>query len=387
MVLTRVRLPVVACAALLLTMFASPSAQGLSLCDGTWASEQVPQGPLARPYQFATIAVTGPGDVWLAGEAPTATGTVGLVAHRHGGRWDLTRVPAVAGFTAIAAVPGSVWAVARDASSAAQVLRLVGTTWRTVPLGLAGGQRVQSISSTSASDVWVAGTSFDGTVEAAFALHFDGSHWRRTIFEPGSTGADVDVGDGSEAWVVGSSTVAGVFGTDNPTSWHWKDGTWTKEVVPGYTDLPIPLTSVTALRDGTVWASGFADDGGHAEVPAVAQHTAAGWRDARSPGLDRSTGKAPLAVTAGRGSAAPTLYGFLCLCLCDGGSAEVHPVLATLEGSTWVEQGVRGLSDFLTAHYELSAADGDGRGGTWSVGVTPEPTTGAFVPILVHRCS
>lgn len=128
------------------------------------------------------------------------------------------------------------------------------------------------IGGTSASDVWVVGSSAGDRNRYAskpYAVHFDGRTWtRQTVPDPsdgaGATMLDAVSVSPTEVWAVGTSYPLESRGA----VWHLRDGQWTT------TRLPVPvgcsggnsisLTKVAATADGRVFAAG--------ECP-----TAAGW--------------------------------------------------------------------------------------------------------------
>ena len=84
-----------------------------------------------------------------------------------------------------------------------------GSAWATVPSPNPTSTVLQSISATSASDIWAAGSYFAGLMQTPFALHWDGSSWAAITLPVTGVLATDDVPEsisaaaGGQAWVSG----------------------------------------------------------------------------------------------------------------------------------------------------------------------------------------
>jgi hypothetical protein len=213
-----------------------------------------------------------------------AVGTVGcpadrsrtLTEHWNGAAWSIVASPngGVTGnhfstLQAVTAISSSdVWAVGGQAGIRNQVPVTVpliehwnGTSWSVVPVPTAALGVLESVSATSASDVWAVGAG-QQSGQSTVALHFDGSSWKlvRVPAPPGTSGAlfGVKALSATDAWVVGESfPTAG--GTGKILTDHWDGTSWQVVAAPpvGGPGALSALSSVDAAPGTGVWAVGF----------------------------------------------------------------------------------------------------------------------------------
>jgi hypothetical protein len=195
-----------------------------------------------------------------------------LLEHWNGTAWTVDTADAVSGFTAeLNAVldlsPVNAYAV--GLGSAPTVEHWNGTAWSPVTLPDASFEPAagQSISATSASDIWLVGTTFNLATgkTLAEALHFDGTAWTVVpMAQPGSntpTIGAVTAVSPSNAWAVGEQIGATSAPGGNTLTEHWDGTSWS--VVPSPTPGGDPgLTGVAARSATDVYAVG-------SELPSV----------------------------------------------------------------------------------------------------------------------
>ena len=243
------------------------------------------------------VAVAGATQAW-------AVGTMGcpadqsrtLTEHWNGSRWSIVRSPngGVTGnhFSALHAVtalsPSNVWAVGEQAgirNQAPVTVPLIehwnGTRWSIVPVPHAAVGALESVSATSASDVWAVGAG-QQTGQSTVALHFGGSSWKLVTVPtpPGTSGAlsSVKALSPADAWAVGESfPTAG--GTGKILTDHWNGTSWQVVTAPpvGGPGALSGLSSVDAAAGTGVWAVGFwvTSTGGNS---VVLHWTGAAWK-------------------------------------------------------------------------------------------------------------
>jgi hypothetical protein len=222
------------------------------------------------------VTVTGTNQAW-------AVGTVGcpadrsrtLTEHWNGSAWSIVASPdgGVTGnhFSTLQAVtavsPRDVWAVGGQAGIRNQVAVTVpllehwdGTRWSIVPAPSAALGVLESVSATSASDVWAVGArQQDG---AMVALHFDGSSWTLvTVPTPPNTSGGlfgVKALSATDAWAVGES-FPNTGGNGKILTGHWNGTSWQVVTAPpvGGPGALSALSSVDAAPGTGVWAVGF----------------------------------------------------------------------------------------------------------------------------------
>jgi hypothetical protein len=127
-----------------------------------------------------------------------------------------------------------------------------GSAWAAAPVPDPSGTFLQTISATSASDIWAVGDNPDG----ALILHYDGTAWTQSPTPPaGDDGTlwDVDGRTASDAWAVGWT------GDDPPTKhalmMHWDGTNWTPSILPSaVTGDGSEILSVSADSATDAWA-------------------------------------------------------------------------------------------------------------------------------------
>jgi hypothetical protein len=163
-----------------------------------------------------------------------------------------------------------------------------GTNWSPVALpdpGFRAGSG-QSISASSASDVWVVGTTSGASTgqPLAEALHFNGSTWAVVpMAQPGTntpTIAAVTAIAPGNAWAVGEDIGATSAVGGSTLTEHWNGSSWS--VVPSPTPGADPgLTGVAARSASDVFAvgTGLPSVNGGPEQALILRWNGSGWTD------------------------------------------------------------------------------------------------------------
>ncbi len=190
-----------------------------------------------------------------------------LLEHWNGTAWSVDSAAAVTGYAArlssvVDLSPTNAWAVGEGATGPL-LEQWNGTTWSPVSLPDADFTPGpgQSLSASSAADIWLVGTSFNTTTEAtiAEALHFNGTAWSVVpMQQPGTNTPTISaVTDlsATNAWAVGEDIGATSAIGGSTLIEHWNGSTWS--VVPSPTPGADPSLSGVAARSASdVYAVG-----------------------------------------------------------------------------------------------------------------------------------
>ena len=248
------------------------------------------------------VTVAGTKQAWAVGTAGCpADQSRTLTEHWNGSAWSIVPSPngGVPGnhFSTLQAVtaisPGDVWGVGSQAGIRNQVPVTVpliehwtGTRWSIVPVPKAALGVLESVSATSASDVWAVGAGQQNG-QSTVALHFDGSSWKPATVPtpPGTSGAlfAVKALSPTDAWAVGESFPS-AGGNGKILTDHWNGTSWqvvTAPPVGGPTALSA-LSAVDAAPGTGVWAVGFWVTGA-AGNSVVLHWTGTAWKEATTP--------------------------------------------------------------------------------------------------------
>lgn len=234
-----------------------------------WSIVPSPNGGVTG-NRFSTLqAVTAisPGDVWaVGGQAGIRNGaptTVPLIEHWNGASWSIAPVPraAVGVLESVSATSASdVWAVGggQQSGQSTVALHFDGTAWRLVtvptPPGTSGG--LFAVKALSTTDAWAVGEAFPSAGGSGKILtdHWNGTSWQVVPAPPvGGPGAlsslsSVDAAPGSGVWAVGSWVTAGA---GNSVVLHWTGTAWQEQATPSTSNL----FRVTVLPSNQLFAS------------------------------------------------------------------------------------------------------------------------------------
>ena len=228
---------------------------------------------LPAPGALMAVSASSATDAWAVGfEVLGRHHHSTLLEHWDGRGWTVDTADALSSSTAeLNAVldlsPANAYTV--GLGSAPKLEHWNGTAWSPVTLPDAFFEPAagQSISATSASDIWLVGTTFDLATEKtlAEALHFDGNTWTVVpMAQPGTntpTIGAVTAISPTDAWAAGEQIGATSAAGGSTLIEHWDGRSW--GVVPSPTPGGDPgLTGIAARSATDVYAVG-------AELPSV----------------------------------------------------------------------------------------------------------------------
>jgi hypothetical protein len=175
--------------------------------------------------------------------------------------------------TAIA--PDDVWAVGSQAGirnrmpvSVPLIEHWNGTRWSIAPVPHAAVGVLESVSATSASDVWAVGAG-QQSGQSMVVPHFDGSSWKSVTVPapPGSSGGlfGVRALSATDAWAVGES-FPNAGGNGKVLTEHWNGTSWQAVAAPPVGG-PAPCRRCPGLtpRPGTGVGRGLLGHGRHGQ--------------------------------------------------------------------------------------------------------------------------
>jgi hypothetical protein len=216
---------------------------------------------------LASVSASSATDAWAVGMSVLGKhDDRTLMEHWNGTAWSVNSSLVVTGFFAeltgvVDLSPTNAWAVGEANSSLLEHWN--GTTWSPVTIpdpDFTPGPN-ESISASSASDIWVVGSTLNTATDELVpeALHYNGTTWSVVAMPQAGTntstiGAVTDISP-TDAWAVGedigaTSTVGGSTLIE-----HWNGSSWS--VVPSPTPGADPgLTGVAARGPGDVYAVG-----------------------------------------------------------------------------------------------------------------------------------
>jgi len=210
----------------------------------------------------------------LAGAVGQAAGAATATAAATGGcaGWNGAQPPAPATYSLlsdIAAVAAcNVWAVGSQENSLSGlgseqplIEHWTGSSWATVPAsGVTGA--LERVSAASASDIWAAGESADGTL----ILHYDGTSWTRKSTPHDNDGSVLDAvyaRTANDAWAGGADD----SGSGPAVLMHWDGTSWSTVNLPAAaTPDRSEIVSVSADSATDVWALSQINGGGTSDL-------------------------------------------------------------------------------------------------------------------------
>ena len=274
------------------------------------AKWQVLSSPvIAGGSGFDAVAALSATDAWAvgyrAGGLPDFQATrVTLTAHWNGSSWSAVPSPNVANrsheLNDVAAIASNdVWAVGYSRNMGEDYQTLVihwnGTTWSIVPsFNYPGENILYGVSATSANDVWMVGSAWDGVTGKQIFLHWNGSSLNEVVGPGGATACAACTGDvlamgTNDVWASGNN-----LGHWNGTSWSLVPN----PNLPG--SIGIALRSLVKVGACSAWAVGssFCGDGSDNEL---SLHLTPGGGDVNQAPVALATGTptsgyAPLTV-------------------------------------------------------------------------------------------
>jgi hypothetical protein len=214
------------------------------------------------------VSASTASDAWAVGFSVLGRHDDGtLMEHWNGTSWSVNSSRVVTGYvaelTGVADLsPTDAWAVG-EGGTGVILENWNGAAWSpvTIPDPDFTPGAGQSISASSASDIWVVGTTFNTTTDTtqAEALHFNGTTWAVVpMQQPGTntpTISAVTAISPANAWAVGEDTGATSAIGGSTLIEHWNGSSWS--VVPSPTPGADPgLSGVAARGPNDVYAVG-----------------------------------------------------------------------------------------------------------------------------------
>lgn len=257
----------------------STGAQPLILrWSGTALTPATSPSPGADGELFG-VSADSASDGWAVGHYYKTGNNVAqtLLVHWNGTAWKQFTSPNPGTssndlFSVKAFSPNNAWALGTyedpPATESMLILHWNGKTWAQVPApntsSLGTSPSLISITSSSAKDIWAAGTIYNSSnVPRTLLLHFNGSTWTHvTSPDPGTVSDTLDAVSATSptnAWAVGQygNTVNGAT-VSQTLLLHWNGKTWTHVASPKLTGTTIypNLYSVSADSATDAWAVG-----------------------------------------------------------------------------------------------------------------------------------
>jgi hypothetical protein len=234
--------------------------------NGT-AWSQIATPTLGVTSSLLSVSASGATDAWAVGMSVLGKhDDATLMEHWNGTAWSVNSSLVVTGYAAelsgvVDLSPSNAWAVGVANSSLLEHWN--GTTWSQVampdPDFTPGGN--DSISASSASDIWVVGSTLNTATGESVpeALHFNGATWSVVAMpqsgaNSSTIGAVTDI-SATDAWAVGEDIGATSAVGGSTLIEHWNGTAWS--IVPSPTPGADPgLTAVAARGPSDVYAVG-----------------------------------------------------------------------------------------------------------------------------------
>jgi len=268
--------------------------------NGTsWTGQGLPAGIATAPGNSAgvsSITGTSASNITAVGTADINTGGTivqeSVAFHFNGTAWSEMTIPAnvtlgpVLGFSAT-----NLWSVNNNGDAE----HFNGTTWTTTSLPVPAEEPdldMTSISGSSPSDIWAAGTEFNEGLHrdnSPVLEHFNGTSWSNVsvpVASPTGGLTDVVAVTPSDAYAV--TTVGAIL--------HWNGTTWTLLNATTQTGAAVTGSEVAALSPTDVWIAGLT--GGGVDTITLDNFNGTTWTSVPAPA---ATGLTP----AGQTLAAP----------------------------------------------------------------------------------
>jgi hypothetical protein len=214
-----------------------------------------------------SVSASTPTDAWAVGMSVLGRHDDGtLMEHWNGTAWSVNSSLVVTGYTAeltgvVDLSPTNAWAVGEANGSLLEHWN--GSTWSeaTIPDPDFTPGTDDSISASSASDIWVVGSTLNTATDEFVpeALHFNGTAWSVVPMPQAGTntstiGAVTDI-SATDAWAVGEDIGATSAVGGSTLIEHWNGSSWS--IVPSPTPGADPgLTGIAARGPSDVYAVG-----------------------------------------------------------------------------------------------------------------------------------
>ncbi|WP_033423910.1 hypothetical protein [Actinomadura flavalba] len=160
----------------------SPKAHLVRWNGSAWVAQNSPIG-----FVPSDVAVASAGRAWVVGYSLTGPAAI----YWNGTKWASVSYPMVGLPTQVAAAPDgtaySVSGVDVGSGGPASVLRWSGTAWVDAKPTLPASTSIVAVDVRAKNDVWIAGTTTNGSTVTGIVLHFNGTAWKQ-IPVPGAMG-------------------------------------------------------------------------------------------------------------------------------------------------------------------------------------------------------
>jgi len=252
---------------------------------GTGSAATATVCPHARTTTAAVAALDGvtaisSSDAWAVGWTTGAPHPV--VAHWNGSGWATVSGPALRTpgvLTAVAKFPGGVWAVGASRQTTGGqhrthlILRVTGSTVRTVPTPRPRGGWLFGVAATSATNAWAVGYIAAGP---PLILHWNGTAWKRSPLPRHARGRvdGVAATSATNAWAIDTPS------RGNSQIWHWNGNRWSRVATPAIAGQTYFLHGVAAISARNAWAVGRTSSSGET---VILHWNGARWRRTPSP--------------------------------------------------------------------------------------------------------
>ncbi|MDL4772920.1 hypothetical protein [Actinomadura xylanilytica] len=208
----------------------TPTADIVRWNGSAWVAQSSPVG-----FTPTDVAAAGANRAWIVGY--NLGGPVGL--YWNGTKWAQADYPLVGMPSQVSAgTDGTAYSVAGVGASGgglSAIMRWNGSAWVDTTVPLPASSSITAVDVKSKSDVWLAGTTSDGTAVTGLVMHYDGTSWKR-LDVPGAMG--VPAYQGTLTKIVANSPtnvyVSRVRQNAQITNalLHWNGSSWTTVGTP-----------------------------------------------------------------------------------------------------------------------------------------------------------
>lgn len=205
----------------------------------------------------AVAAVPHSSELWTVGYSEAKSVPRYFEARREHGRWTRVKAPKLggsyAGINAVAASSsGSVWIggnrqQAHSIQEYPAIWRWTGKTFaaQKMPALFAGGCDVTSISASSATNVWAAGSISPASNQSIEMLHFNGKKWSLVPYPETNDEPTV---------AVSTTSASNAFATDGTYLFHWNGTAWSTD---GTAPADVQINDIAASSPSLAYAAGY----------------------------------------------------------------------------------------------------------------------------------
>ena len=259
------------------------------------------------------------------------------------------------------------------------------TGWTVVPTPNAGqwGSLLSSVSARSPTDVWAVGVAATSSSNQTLAIHWNGANWAVTP----TANPVANCQDGNIQWAGNRlNAVSSVSATDvwavgtscyqmNTVTEHWNGSAWrlvpSPSIPTGGDGVNNVLNGVAAISPANVFAVGFHTAANGAYQTLVERWNGSSWGIVASPNPNSTV--SILTAAAQSGAADVWAVGY------QNVGYESQPLIEHWNGTSWavVSSPTRPGGTILTAVTAISATD------AWAVGSQPAPS-GATTTLVEH---